>query len=67
MQLRIFEKRYQWLIRQAVEQHGCFAIASGRGFCTAVVVNRCEHGGTCHVLALLLACHVYHPKQAALL
>uniref|UniRef100_A0A7S3QUL6 Lon N-terminal domain-containing protein n=2 Tax=Dunaliella tertiolecta TaxID=3047 RepID=A0A7S3QUL6_DUNTE len=40
VQLRIFEKRYQWLIRQAVHQHGCFGIASARGMGTAVVVNR---------------------------
>ncbi|KAF5832891.1 hypothetical protein DUNSADRAFT_11041 [Dunaliella salina] len=40
VQLRIFEKRYQWLIRQAVHQHGCFGIASARGMGTVVFVNR---------------------------
>lgn len=40
IQLRIFEKRYQWLMRQVVEQGRCFAIQSANGMATSVRVTR---------------------------
>lgn len=53
IQLRIFEKRYQWLMRQAVEQGGCFAIQSANGLATTARVSRCVFCYVCELRKML--------------